>query len=815
MSPGSRPTSAANKLLSDQSFWGSSLDSMLTQIQGVFIMSLVWSFGIFCPDHKGRREYDRVLRAILMRKIDDYVAPSGETYRLDQYPAPNVSYEDPEASEVSQASLSSLGGPKSAVDIAAEGSRGSLARTKTGPPALQAQITRMKTMAKEKDKGLRLYLALPPDTKKATLFDYCWDIFKAQWKRWDTMMPTDTIPVEAGFREILVPTPDRTRYMYLLDISVKHQVPILFVGPTGTGKTRYIQEALLRLPILQYAAANMLTFSARTSAVVTQQLIDAKLDKRRKGVYGPRPGLKQVIFVDDLNMPKPEAYGAQPPIELLRQLLDYGGWYQGDNLFREVVDTTLVAAMGPTGGGRYPITQRLTRHMTVIAMTELDGHTMRLIFRSLYDWHMNRYSFPDELKNLSEALVDATLSVYESVQRHLMPTPAKMFYLFNIRDLARVFSGICLSLPQDLSVEHGSMRPCLVRLWVHELIRVFGDRLVDSDDRLTLLDAIKTALMDRLGMRAETVLDRIVHPSVGSVTVDSLRDLIFADFPYDPRPETQRPPYKEIEDLPDLVSKVERFLSDYNSMSKRPMNLAIFKGVVEHISRICRGLRMPGEHMLLVGVGGSGRQSLSRLASFVMGYDLFQVDMTKSYTQKEWREDLKKMITRAGLDGESCVFLLSDSQLQSEEYLEDINAILNSGEVPNLFDAQERSSIVDKLREQLMLKQAMAKAATMAPPPGSAAGRQRSAGTREDSNGARPSTNGSAPKAKSLIGGGASLGANAARRMTAVAGVEADMEQPMSPAEIWNQFVRRTSERLHVLFCMSPVGDKFRERLRK
>ena len=71
----------------------------------------------------------------------------------------------------------------------------------------------------------------------------------------------------------------------------------------------------------------IMAFSATTSANMTQDILDGKMEKRRRDVFGPPNGKQFVILIDDLNMPARETYFAQPPIELIRQWMDHHGWY--------------------------------------------------------------------------------------------------------------------------------------------------------------------------------------------------------------------------------------------------------------------------------------------------------------------------------------------------------------------------------------------------------------------------------------------------------------------------------------------------------
>lgn len=109
--------------------------------------------------------------------------------------------------------------------------------------------------------------------------------------------------------------------------------------------------------------------------------LDSKVEKRKRGVFGPHLGKRLVFYGDDLNMPMKERYGCINSHELVRQMIAHGGWYDLKELyFKQIIDTYCISSMCPAGGARNPVTQRLVRHFVVQNFLEMDAELLNNIF---------------------------------------------------------------------------------------------------------------------------------------------------------------------------------------------------------------------------------------------------------------------------------------------------------------------------------------------------------------------------------------------------------------------------------------------------
>jgi len=331
------------------------------------------------------------------------------------------------------------------------------------------------------------------------------------------------------------------------------------------------------------------------------------------------------------------------------------------------------AACAPPGGGRNDVTPRLTRHYHMMWVPALSAESMTTIFDAILGGFLA--SEKASLASLSHGIVSASVDLYRRVESELLPTPAKSHYTFNLRDLSKVFQGMLMVTAAQLPDKES-----LLRLWVHEVQRVFRDRLINQDDRDWFNKATGDLLATKLG---------------ASGSFGAFENMLFGDYLVKGSADKQ---YQLVTNPGALDGLLTEYLDEYNVSFPTTMNLVFFKDAIAHVSRLCRILRQPRGNALLVGVGGSGRHSLTRLAAFMADYQCSSIEITRGYGANEWHDDIKKLLMAAGIKNKDIVFVFGDTQIVKESFLEDINNILNSGDVPNLYAPDEMEQIISGCR---------------------------------------------------------------------------------------------------------------------
>ena len=244
----------------------------------------------------------------------------------------------------------------------------------------------------------------------------------------------------------MIPTPETLKINWIINMIIPHKKNLLITGNTGTGKTLTILNTLNTEYENEKNTFIKLNFTAQTTSELTQSIIEGKMQKSYRK-FSPTKSRKAVIFIDDLNMPQKEKFGAQPPIELLRQYMDYGGWYDllSENRdFVKILDVSFIASMGSVLSGR-TVSSRYIRHYICLYNDNYSHQTLTKIFSYVMDWYFLKNkspAIPYSVTNLKETIIKASIQVFFNSSDIFKATPAKSHYSFNLRDASKVFQGI-------------------------------------------------------------------------------------------------------------------------------------------------------------------------------------------------------------------------------------------------------------------------------------------------------------------------------------------------------------------------------------
>ena len=204
-------------------------------------------------------------------------------------------------------------------------------------------------------------------------------------------------------------------------------------------------------------------------------------------------------------------------------------------------------------GGRNRLNPRFVRHHMVLCLPEPSESNLRKIFGSILKGFLNAGLFPEGVKKVADGIVLATLDFYRTIRKELLPIPSKFHYLFNLRDISRVFQGVL-----QCAVDHVASAERMLSLWAHELERVFGDRLNNSQDRewfFSYCSVVSKRFTE--GIEADRMRSRHFTKMLSS--------------------ETGEAAYEHVEELKKVVEYLESKIYDYNLESSGKLELVFFK----------------------------------------------------------------------------------------------------------------------------------------------------------------------------------------------------------------------------------------------
>ena len=427
---------------------------------------------------------------------------------------------------------------------------------------------------------------LPPLGPGSSLLDFDVQVANGEWSAWAARVPQIEIEAQAvTASDVVVPTMDTVRHEEVLYSWLSEHKPLMLCGPPGSGKTMTLFSALRKLPDMEVVGLN---FSSATTPELILKTFEQYCEYRKTPngvILAPvQLGRWLVVFCDEINLPAADKYGTQRVISFIRQLVESGGyWRTSDMSWVKMERIQFVGACNPpTDPGRVPLSHRFLRHAPLVMVDYPGEVSLKQIYGT---YNRGILKVVPNLRTYAEPLTDAMVAFYLASQKRFT-TDIQAHYVYSPRELTRWVRGIYEAIRplEVLSVEG------LVRVWAHEALRLFQDRLVAEDERQWTGDNIdNTALEHFPTINRDEALARPIlfsnWTSKNYIPVDRevLREYTKARL---------RVFYEEELDVP----------------------LVLFNDVLDHVLRIDRVFRQIQGHLLLIGVSGSGKVKLDYLS---------------------------------------------------------------------------------------------------------------------------------------------------------------------------------------------------------
>ncbi|MCQ2815661.1 MAG: AAA family ATPase [archaeon] len=510
-----------------------------------------------------------------------------------------------------------------------------------------------------------------PDTSNVDIIDYGLKLSEQQWETYKKRVPNMEIDSsKVSDADLVITTVDTIRHQEILCSWISEHRPFILCGPPGSGKTMTLMATLKVLTDFDMVFIN---FSSSTTPDLLLKTFDQYCEyvKSSSGMtLRPKQFNKYlVVFCDEINLPDIDKYNTQVVITFLRQFTEQNGfWRPSDKQWIKLERIQFVGACNPpTDVGRHPLNNRFLRHCPLLYVDFPGKDSLKQIYGTFNKALLMKSN--SELRGYADALTDAMVEFYTRCQQHYTPD-MRPHYIYSPRELTRWKHAL------NESIENMSTINDLARLWAHEALRLFQDRLVLPEEK---------EWCDRL-------VDEIGNQYFTGISADALqRPILFTDLINKAYVSCDR---EEL--LKNIDGKLKIFYEEELNVP-----LVIFDSVLENILRIDRVLKQPVGHLLLVGASGVGKTTLSRFVSWMNNLTVFQIKAGRNYGVADFDADLRAIMKRAGCKGEKICFIFDESNVLGPAFLERMNALLASGEVPGLFEGDEYISLISSAKENL------------------------------------------------------------------------------------------------------------------
>lgn len=512
---------------------------------------------------------------------------------------------------------------------------------------------------------------LPTFDETNSLIDYDVALPQANWVPWQTQVPTIDVNTHSITQtDVIIPTVDTVRHEEVLYSWLAEHKPLMLCGPPGSGKTMTLFSALRKLPDMEVVGLNFSSATMPELIIKTfEQYCEYKKTINGLVLSPTQIGRWLVIFCDEINLPAPDKYGTQRAISFMRQLIEQNGfWRTSDKAWVSLERIQFVGACNPPeDAGRHPLGARFLRHAPVV-MVDYPGE---LSLTQIYGTFNNAVlKVIPSLRGYADALTKAMVDFYLKSQARFT-AEIQPHYIYSPRELTRWVRGLYESIAplEQLSLEG------LVRIWAHEAMRLFADRLVEPSERQWTSNTIQEIALDNFptadtdkALQGPILFSNWLSKHYVSVEQEQLRDFVKARL---------RTFCEEEVDVP----------------------LVLFNDVLEHALRIDRVFRQAQGHLILIGTSGSGKTTISRFVAWMNGLKVFQIKVHGKYSGEDFDEDLRHVLRACGTRGEKICFIMDESNVLDSGFLERMNTLLANGEVPGLFEGDEYSALMTACKE--------------------------------------------------------------------------------------------------------------------